>query len=559
MLAQVVRSSSVSSILYSLAVFALGWALSSSARQEHHSNISTSKDSLFVLTVQSQKPNESGYRLEVLLHDSSAKKESPGAILYLRDSIESVLPGDSILYKGVFKEIEEPDLDYHFDRKSFYAQKNIFYQGFANAEDIFITGSKDFSPSRLRQVFIQDIRDKLDSLEFQKRDLEYLIAIGLGDKTQFDKELKKAYQHLGLIHILAVSGLHVGIVWMIIFSAIQRIPILNKIFLKYSISLIALWIYVVISGASPSVLRAALMLSIYALGKLLKRDAHILNVVFAAAFLLLVFDPSLLYDLGFQLSFLAVISICWLMPFFSSSLQGQNLFVKRITEMCLVSIIATLATGPISLSQFGLISNVFLISNLVFLPAVALELYSFMLLLLFSASDYFTSLMAKCLNIYLEHKHQLICLFASQDFVSSQVTIDDPVIVFLLYALFTLLAFILFRRNYRLIKYMLLLLLVLSNYSWKARSNYVFEMSKSGYQWLEFRKGEEITVIADTAKESNEYNKQQLLNSWSDIKVIAPSETYVDEELAFLRGTLIFSDSIVFTNDRLREAFYSVP
>ncbi len=559
MLAQVFRSSFMVSILYPLAFVTLGWTLGSSGRQVPSNDLPVDNDSLYVLTVKQVKKSSTGYQLELTFKDTNSHQKATGAILYLKDSISEPLPGDTILYRGKFDHISGPDLDYHFDRKKYFEQKNIFYQGFAGHGDVMIISSQNFSFSRFRQEFVEKVRKKLISLGFHMRDLEYLMAIGLGDKSQFDKKLKEAYQHLGLSHILAVSGLHVGIVWMIIFSIIQRIPIVNRLFLKYTLSILTLWFYVILSGAGPSVLRAGLMLSLYAFGKLLNRDSHNLNVIFAAAFLLLFFDSNLLYDLGFQLSFTAVISICWLMPYFSTFLRGQHFILRRVSELCLVSLVATLATSPITLSKFGLISNVFLLSNLIFLPAVAFELYSFIALLLVSGSELLMSWLAKCLGIYLEYKHQLLISFASIEHVSSRIKINDMAFIYMIYLLFILLALVFIRKSYRLIKYVLIVLLTISLYSWKGESGYVVRVSESGKQWIEYRKGEELIVIADTSSKYNEYHTQQLLSNWSKTKVLKPGETYVGVEMAFVRGTLICADSLVFTDDRLRKSYYSVP
>lgn len=142
------------------------------------------------------------------------------------------------------------------------------------------------------------------------KELQTLNAIFLGNKEDLDAELKDAFKNAGAMHILAVSGLHVGIIYMILNTLLNGIHYFRKQKkLAVIILLVFLWLYAGVSGFSPSVQRAALMFSLFAIGQGLNRKPSIYNTIAVSAFLLLVINPSFIYDLSFQLSYSAVIGI----------------------------------------------------------------------------------------------------------------------------------------------------------------------------------------------------------------------------------------------------------
>lgn len=207
-------------------------------------------------------------------------------------------------------------------------------------------------------------------------ELSVLSALTIGEKSMLSKDLKNAYSMTGASHILAVSGLHVGIVFYV-FSHLLVFLTRSKNAEKFNVivSLIALWIFAFVTGLSPSVVRASIMLTMASLTILLNRKSQIFNTVFASAFLMLLYSPAYLYDVGFQLSFTAVLSILLFQKPIYESFVVRNKLLDKIWAMSSVSFSAQLGTLPLSLYYFHQVSNLFGLSGLLVIPLSAIIIY----------------------------------------------------------------------------------------------------------------------------------------------------------------------------------------
>ncbi|MEZ5196593.1 MAG: ComEC/Rec2 family competence protein [Bacteroidales bacterium] len=200
------------------------------------------------------------------------------------------------------------------------------------------------------------------------------------------------------MHILCVSGLHVGIIYVILNNLLlflnrKRLLRITKVVLL----LLLIWTYALITGLSPSVLRASTMFSFIIIGNSMKRKANIYNSLSASAFVLMIFNPFIITQVGFQLSYLAVFGIVMLYkPIVNLFIPG-NMVVRWIWQISVVSIAATLATFPLSLFYFHQFPNLFLLTNLVAIPASMLIIYTGILVLIFSPLPILSGLVAKIL------------------------------------------------------------------------------------------------------------------------------------------------------------------
>ncbi|MDP2188438.1 MAG: ComEC/Rec2 family competence protein [Sphingobacteriaceae bacterium] len=211
----------------------------------------------------------------------------------------------------------------------------------------------------------------------------FAAALLLGDRSALDQDLVKAYASSGAIHVLAVSGLHVGIFYML-----MRWLSINLFRLKrwgsLTMVLSALWLYALVTGLPPSVSRACTMFSLIAIARELKRDALIYNTMSAAAFVLLWFKPGFLAETGFQLSFAAVIGIVYLQPKLYKMLYFKHKWADWLWQLTSVSLAAQLFTFPLSVYYFNQFPNYFLLSNFVVIPIAAPLLLGCLLLLALS-------------------------------------------------------------------------------------------------------------------------------------------------------------------------------
>ena len=212
------------------------------------------------------------------------------------------------------------------------------------------------------------------------RALAFMSAITLGERDALDSELRQSFAAAGAAHVLAVSGLHTGIIYHVIISLLTCFGMyrpryeqrLRRVVLALVI-ILAMWAYAFVTGLSPSVLRAVLMLTIVQVGWMCRRDGVSLNTLAAAACICLWADPLSLFNVSFQLSFAAVLGILLLVPHMNSVWHIQkNKLSLWLRDLVNVSLAATIGTLPVTLFYFGQVSRFFLLTNLLIIPAAEL-------------------------------------------------------------------------------------------------------------------------------------------------------------------------------------------
>lgn len=211
---------------------------------------------------------------------------------------------------------------------------------------------------------------------FNGDELGVLSALTLGYKEELSEEVKSAYSTAGISHILALSGLHIGILFLVLDYLLHFMG--NKPFcrlLRSFLVIVVLWAFAFISGLSPSVVRSVLMFTLVALAKLMDGKPITLNTLAATAMCMLLYRPFYLFDVGFQLSYTAVASIVVIQPWLNRLLNVRNRWLKPVWGLITVSTAAQIGTAPIAAYYFGTFPLLFLVTNLVAIPAVSIILY----------------------------------------------------------------------------------------------------------------------------------------------------------------------------------------
>lgn len=211
--------------------------------------------------------------------------------------------------------------------------------------------------------------DVLTEAGLSDNNLMVARALILGEKQSLDRETLRTFSSAGAMHVLAVSGLHVGIV-MLIFSfllkPLKRMP--RGRFLFVMAVLMGIWFYALITGMSSSVLRASVMFSFVIVGQELERQNSVYQSIMVSAFILILFEPLVIFQVGFQLSYLAVLGIVYLQPKIYNLWYVKNTVLDKVWQISAVSIAAQLATFPLGLYYFHQFPNFFMISNLIVIP-----------------------------------------------------------------------------------------------------------------------------------------------------------------------------------------------
>jgi competence protein ComEC len=278
--------------------------------------------------------------------------------------------GDCLIIRTIFNEVKPPQNPAEFNYKRYLFLHNIYHQAYSPSRNWKVLNVCKGNPV-IR--FCHNLRKQLLSIFKENKikgdELAVASAIVLGYKDYLDQDLISAYASSGALHVLAVSGLHVGIIYVVLNSCLLFLDRTRygKI-IKVILLLFSLWFYAIITGLSPSVLRASVMFSCIVVAQSLRFHTNIFNTLFVCCFILLVYNPYLIMEVGFQLSFLAVMGIISIQPWLYDRWMPNNWLLDKIWTIITVSIAAQAATFPLGLLYFHQFPNYFLFSNLIVIP-----------------------------------------------------------------------------------------------------------------------------------------------------------------------------------------------
>jgi len=316
---------------------------------------STSKNNRFICEVKSVDNLESYGK--ILLNIPKTKK--------IKTSIGSHLWINGLVLKN--KNPSNPNL---FDYGNYLENQEIYAQVFANQVQF---GRQEKGLLVYFADFRETIISNLEQSNISKQELTVLNALILGQQQDISAEVLKDYQYAGAVHVLSVSGLHVG--FIILFMGFLMKPVGNSrkgLLVKMSITLMALWSFAILTGLSPSIIRAVTMFSFVAVGIHLRRTVNIYHTLLVSMLLILLFKPSFLFDVGFQLSYLALFFILWLQPTLSRIWQPENKIIKYFWDIITVSFAAQIGTMPLSIYYFHQFPGLFFVTNLLILPLLGI-------------------------------------------------------------------------------------------------------------------------------------------------------------------------------------------
>lgn len=311
------------------------------------------------------------------------KSEHCSGKLLIALKLDSLKPiklsyGDELIISANYLPVELPYNPGEFNFKQWLAAKNIYHQSFIKQDELVKTkqglgnGLVKYALT-LRQKLVDVYRKLIHN------DEAFAVAstLILGYRADLSKETLAAYSKTGTIHALSVSGMHVGLIyimlnWCLSFLNGKRLGQILKTLIICSL----IWYYSLLTGFSPSVLRSAIMISIFIFAKQLKRGNNSYNVLAFTAFILLVFNPFLIWDVGFQLSFLAVFGLVYFQPKIYKWFYFKPIWADKLWSTTAMSLAAQLATLPLSIYYFHQFPIYFIISNLFILIPITLLMYS---------------------------------------------------------------------------------------------------------------------------------------------------------------------------------------
>lgn len=437
--------------------------------------------------------------------------------------------GDELILKNKFKEIRKPQNPDAFDYKRFLSYKNIDREAYLHSTEWMVCGRNS---GNVLVSYALKLRNKLLCI-FRQADIkgdEFAVASALllGYTDKLDEELLAAYSATGTLHVLSVSGLHVAIVFVVFNSALFFLDRWKYgHFLKVILLLFFLWFYALLSGLSPSVLRSATMFSFIVFARSFKRITTIYNTLAASAFLLLLINPYLILDVGFQLSYLAVAGIVYFQPFFNGWIKTEKWLFRQLADLVNVSIAAQLATFPVSLYYFHQFPNYFLLSNLFVIPLSTGIMYLGLLIMAGSSCDWLLNNLAYLFSKMLTLLNVIVSMISKWPYaLSNFIYVGFPQLLLIYSFLMVVFLFISSKKlfYFKIALSLVILLLVLQvNRQWKNQhQRKVVIYAFPGHRVMDFISENEHTLLTDSVFKNNQNWMTQLKPYWSRLGLKEP-------------------------------------
>jgi competence protein ComEC len=375
----------------------------------------------------------SKYIIDVLkINDTKVSGKS-----LLNVSIDTINPAfkvdDILITSSVFKEISKPLNPNQFDYKAYLEKQYVYQQLFINNTSVLRVESKLHTLFGYAAQLRARVNTQLKHYNFQPNELAIINALLLGQRQDISEEIYNNYINAGAVHILAVSGLHIGIVLLLLNIAFKPIEYFkNGKTFKVILILCLLWGFAIIAGLSPSVTRAVTMFSVIAVAMHLKRPTNIYNTLAISVMCLLLFKPMFLFEVGFQLSYLAVIAIVSIQPLLYKLWKPKFKIMDYLWQIFTVTIAAQFGVVPISLYYFHQFPALFFISNMIIIPFLGVILALGIIVILLSLFNILPVLLVKIYGFIISRMNTIVGWVSKQEtFLLKDISISIlQVIVF---------------------------------------------------------------------------------------------------------------------------------
>ncbi|HMK19931.1 MAG TPA: ComEC/Rec2 family competence protein [Chitinophagaceae bacterium] len=352
--------------------------------------------------VEKTKSYKANASVDYILKNNSCIKTKGTIILYFKK--DSTLPtleyGSQLIITKPLQEIKNSGNPGGFNYKRYSLFQGITHQVYLkeNEFEILPTTNKKFV-----QQFINKSRTKVLSILRKniikgEKELGLAEALLIGYKDDLDKTLIQSYSNTGVVHVIAISGLHLGLIYWLLTLILKPLQRKKVKWLKPALILLGLWLFSLLAGAQPSIIRSAVMFTCIVLADSLTRKSSIFNTLAFSAFLLLCYDPYWLWDVGFQLSYAAVLSIVIFMLPIYNWFYTKNKLLDLIWKLNAVTIAAQILTVPVSIYHFHQFPNYFLLTNFLAVPLSSLIVLGEILLCTVSFIHVFATFIGKILS-----------------------------------------------------------------------------------------------------------------------------------------------------------------
>ncbi len=462
--------------------------------------------------VEKAKSYKALVRVESISADGQGANVTGEFIIYFAkdSSSENLKYGDRILLNKPLQLIKNSGNPGGFDYAQYLAFQQIYHQVYLkNNEWIRLKGDR---ATTLKSALFNSREYVLNTIE------NYIIganqsglakALLVGYRVDLEKDLVQAYSNAGVVHLIAISGLHMALIYGLLFWVAMKIPFLKKATILRTISiLLCLWFFAFLTGAPPSVMRAAVMFSFIAAGTLFKKNSSVFNSLAVSALVLLCFDPYLLWNVGFQLSYLAVLGIVILQKPVYNWFYFKNKILNYTWGIASVSISAQIFTIPLCFFYFHQLPLFFIIANIIAIPLATLALWGLIALVGVSSFPFVAVILGKIVSGFLWLMNYSVLIINKMPFALWENVYLSFWSTVLLYGVFTSFLYWLIRKNMAALKIGLVFTLIFTILiAWQKWDTYhqkaIIVYNIPSQNAVDFIYGNRYRFISDQDLESN--------------------------------------------------------
>jgi competence protein ComEC len=495
----------------SLGVFT--WVLHADLlRKNHYLHQIKSDNQLIELVLEEKlKPNDYNHRYFAQVK-SIDNQSSCGTILLNINKNDYPEEPDIGLHVKVYSKIftnrknKNPG---NFDYAKYLEKQQVYAQIYTDSTNIYfgeIEKTIGYYTYNLRKKILENLRES----GFNETELSVLHALILGQQQDISPEILQDYRFAGAVHILSVSGLHVAYIYAFLSFLLLFFPN-NKTgkVVKLILLLLSLWGFAFLAGMAPAIVRAVVMFSFVSVGKFLQRNTNIFHTLLASSVIILLWKPSFLFDVGFQLSYVALFFILWVHPIFTSFWKPKNKIKKYFLEILTVSFAAQIGTFPLSMYYFHQFPSLFFVTNLLILPILSIVMIYGVVITILAAFDITNFYLSKILEYGILIINEIIGFVAEfEPFVLQDVSFNMGMLI--AYYLLVFSFFIWLKTpKYQNLKWVLASVLVV-------QSVYIVTeiQTKNSSEWIVFNQSKSTLLAERKGNAMTFFSNDSILNKY---------------------------------------------
>ena len=468
------KLTSVFSVLALLMIFIIGIASitfkNEKNRNEHYSNnavFALDENRTSIIKIQKElKPNKFYKRYEAEFLQLENENVIGRVLINVvkNSNRDSIHIDDELLVIAPIQELKEPLNPFGFNYKKYLNRQQIFHQINVNDNYYLILDNSRNSINGFADSIRSKINESLVDNGFKKDELAVINALLLGQRNTISKDLLESYKGAGAIHILAVSGLHIGVILLVLLFIFKPLNYFkNGKLITAIVIILLLWCYAIIAGLSASIVRAVSMFTALTIGMQLVKRSNIYNTLIISMFFLLLFNPYYLFDVGFQLSYLAVFSIVWIQPKIYNLWISNYWFFDKVWQLFTVSLAAQIGVLPLSLFYFHQFPGLFFLSNLVIIPFLGIILMFGIGVIILSLANALPVFLAILFQEIIQLMNQFVEWIANQSFFLIQNITFSFSLMMSIYCIIFLTFKWIEKKNYSRLIFVLFAILVFSS------------------------------------------------------------------------------------------------